>query len=63
MAQQQAQRYLEHRFGAIGPRRMLSEKKEFDSQDGGFCATHCDQLRLEGVQSLRQVFDSCRINW
>lgn len=57
-----ARRFLAHRFGSIDPQRMLLEKQEFDAIDGGYCSVQCDMLRFEGVQSLKQVFDSVLFN-
>lgn len=57
-----AQRFLEHRFGCVDLHRMLSEKQEFDSLDGGYCSIHCDQVRYIGAKSLKQVFDSVVFN-
>lgn len=57
-----ARHFLEHRFSSIDPRRMFFEKQEFDSLDGGYCTVQCDMIRFEGVQSLKQVFDSVLFN-
>lgn len=57
-----AKRFLDHRFGCIDLHRLLSKKQEFDSLDGGYCAIHCEMLRFEGVQSLKDVFDSVVFN-